>query len=168
MAACQEAHAAAVLLQGAAAAQAGCSFLAASLPLTHLACLSGGGTAQRRLAAVQLATQLSQRRGWAAAEQVPSLLPSRLVLIGSAWISGSDSTDQGPACAPSLDRIRVQTLYPEPCTLSRTRDADSSDVAHAPHAGGWLRQRWDLPAVFQQRPGGTSGRLLPNHLDLGF
>lgn len=70
VAACLEAHAAAVLLQGAAAAQAGCTFLAASLPLMHLACLSASGTAQARLAAVQLATQLSQRRGYASAEQV--------------------------------------------------------------------------------------------------
>ena len=70
VAACLEAHAATVLLQGAAAAQAGCTFLAASLPLMHLACLSASGTAQARLAAVQLATQLSQRRGYASAEQV--------------------------------------------------------------------------------------------------
>ena len=72
VAACEEAHAASLLLQGAAAAQAGHSFQAASLPLTHLACLPHSSPSQARLAAVQLASQLSLRQGYAAAEQVQS------------------------------------------------------------------------------------------------
>ena len=99
VAACHEAHAATVLLQGAAAAQAGCSFLAASLPL---ACLSGGGTAQRRLAAVQLATQLSQRRGWAAAEQVPGPVRSSDTVHGGMTGCCPDLPARtGPLPAPS-------------------------------------------------------------------
>ena len=70
MQACQEALGAGVLLQGAAFAQQGCSHLAASQPLAHLACLSDFLPAQRNLALVQLATQLSQRHSFAAAEQV--------------------------------------------------------------------------------------------------
>ena len=102
MAACHEAHAATVLLQGAAAAQAGCSFLAASLPLSHLACLSGGGTAQSRLAAVQLATQLSQRRGWAAAEQVPGPVRSSDAVHGGMTGCCPDLPARtGPLPAPS-------------------------------------------------------------------
>ena len=70
-AACERAAGASQLLQAAAWAQSGSSQLALAHSLTHLACYADACSAEdRSLAYAQVACQVGQRHGYAAAEQV--------------------------------------------------------------------------------------------------